>query len=41
MDELKRDETTLNLLNVIEEDNTAIKQISNRVEGYSTCTRLL
>ena len=41
MDELKRDDTTLKLLKVIEETYTAIKELSNRVEGYYTCTRFL
>ena len=35
------DETTLNLLNVIENKDTAIKELSNRLEGYYTCTRVL
>ena len=41
MDELKLDETALNLLKVIEERYTAIKELSNRLEGYFTCTRAL
>ena len=41
MDELKLDETALKLLNIIEEKDTAIKELSNRVEGYYTCTKFL
>ena len=41
MDELKLDETAFELLNIIEEKDTAIKELSNRVEGYYTCTRCL
>ena len=41
MDELKLDETALKLLKVIEERDTAIKGLSNRLEGYYTCTRVL
>ena len=41
MDELKRDETILKLLKVIQEEHTAIKELSNRLEGYYTCTRVL
>ena len=35
------DETTLNLLKVIEETYIAIKRFSNRLEGFYTCTRVL
>ena len=35
------DETTLKLLKVIEEKDTAFKELSNRIEGYYTCTRVL
>ena len=41
MDELKLDETALKLLKVIEERNIAIKELSNRLEGYYTVTRVL
>ena len=41
MDELKLDETALKLLKVIEEKDTAIKELSNRLEGYYTVTRHL
>ena len=41
MDELKLDETALTLFKVIEETNTASKELSNRLEGYYTCTRVL
>ena len=41
MDELKRDETTLKLLNVCEEKHTSNKELSNRLEGCYTCTRVL
>ena len=35
------DETTLELSKVIDEKGTAIKELSNRLEGYYTCTRVL
>ena len=35
------DETALKLLKVIEERNIAIKELSNRLEGFYTCTRVL
>ena len=41
MDELKRDEATFKLLKVIEEINTAIKMLSNKLEGYYIRTRFL
>ena len=41
MDELKLDETALKLLKVSEEKDTALKDLSNRLEGYYTCTRVL
>ena len=41
MDALKRDETTLKLFKVIEEKYTAINELSDRLEGYHTCTRVL
>ena len=34
-------ETTLTLLNVTEERYIAIKELSNRLEGVYTCTRVL
>ena len=40
MDELKLDGTALTLLKVTEEQVTAIKELSNRLEGYYTCTRV-
>ena len=41
MDELKLDETALKLLKVIGESDIAVKELSNRLEGYYTCTRVL
>ena len=41
MDELKRDDTTFKLLKVIEDKGMSIKWLSNRLEGYYTCTRVL
>ena len=41
MDELKLDETSFKLLKVVEEKDTAIKALSNKLEGYYTCTRFL
>ena len=41
MDESKLDETALKLLKVVEEKDTAIKELSNRLEGYYSCTRVL
>ena len=35
------DETTLNLLKVIEDKDIAIKELSNQLTGYYTCTRVL
>ena len=35
------DDTTLEILNVIEDKYIAIKELSNRFEGYYTCTRVL
>ena len=35
------DETTLTLLKVIEESYTAINELSNSLQGYYTCTRVL
>ena len=35
------DETSLNLLKVIGETSISIKELSNRLEGYHTCTRVL
>ena len=39
MDELKLDETTLELSKVIEDKDMAIKSLSNKLESYYTCTR--
>ena len=41
MDELKLDETALEWLKVVEEKYTTIKELSNRLEGYYTCIRVL
>ena len=38
-DELKLDETTLILLKTIEDKDTSIKALSNKLEAYYTCTR--
>ena len=35
------DETTLKLLNIIEDKDTSIKQLSKQLTGYYTCTRVL
>ena len=35
------DETTLRLLKIIEEKYTSIKEFSNKLTGYYTCTRVL
>ena len=35
------DETTLKLLKVIEDKDIYIKELSNRLEGYYTCTGVL
>ena len=35
------DETTLTLLKVIEDKDTAIKSLTNKLEGYYTCTKSL
>ena len=39
--ELRLDETALRLLQVSEEKDTAIKELSTRLEGYYTCIRVL
>ena len=35
------DETALKVLKVAEERDIAIKELSNRLEGFCTCTRVL
>ena len=41
MDELKRDETTLKRLKVIEDKYICVKELNERLEIYYTVTRLL
>ena len=41
MDEFKLDEPALKLPKAVEETYTAIKQLSNRLGGYCTCTRVV
>ena len=40
MDGLKRDETTFKLSKLIEDNDTSIKELRNKLEGYYTCTIL-
>ena len=41
MDELKLDETTFNMLKVIEDKHIASTSLYDKLEGYYTCTRFL
>ena len=40
-DYMKPNETILNLLKLIEDKDVSIKQLSNKLEGYCTCTIFL
>ena len=41
MDEPQFDETTSILMIIIEDRDASIKALSNKPEGYNTCTRCL
>ena len=40
-DSIQVDETILKLLKLVEEKDTAIKELSGKIEGYPTVTKLL